>query len=54
MLRPGIYVQSCSMGTNVVRKGNEVTIDYGSDYCKSRYARDHWVDEPVGPDNAEW
>jgi len=54
MLRPGIYVQSCSIGTNVVQRGNEVTVDYGSDYCKSRYVRGHWIDDPVGPENAEW
>jgi hypothetical protein len=32
MLRPGIYVQSCSRGSNVVGMGNEVTIDYGLGY----------------------
>ena len=39
MLRPGIYVQSCSIGTNVVETENEVTVDYGSSYCKLRHAR---------------
>ena len=37
MLRPGIYVQSCSIGKNVVRTGREVTVDYGSGYCECRY-----------------
>lgn len=54
MLRPGIYIQSCSIGTNVVKRGNEVTVDYGPGYCESRYARRHSIDLPVGPDNAEW
>ena len=35
MLRPGIYIQSCSIGRNVISTGDEVTVDYGSDYCKS-------------------
>jgi len=38
MLRPGIYIQSCSIGGNVISTGDEVTVDYGPDYCKSQCA----------------
>jgi len=41
MLRPGIYIQSCSVGTIAVKRGNEVSVDYGPSYCESRY--DHSI-----------
>jgi len=44
MLRLGINVQSCSIGSNVVGMGNEVTVDYELDYCKSQYIPCDWVD----------
>jgi len=54
MLRPGIYVQSCSIGRNDVSTGNEVTVDYGLDYCEFSYVICDWTDAVVGPGNAEW
>jgi hypothetical protein len=33
-LLSGIFVQIRSIGDNTIVMGNEVSVDYGSDYCK--------------------
>lgn len=38
VLRPGVYVQSRSIGKVVNKTGSEGTVSYGAGYCKSRYA----------------
>jgi hypothetical protein len=48
MLRPGIYIQGCSINNNVVTKGHEVTVNYGPDYCKPPYTMCDWIEVPVG------